>query len=69
MHDTPVLALELDRDPVLPVEFAANPLPAEVNAAGLQLQADGVHQVVGQDGNEQIPADAVGLVMIDTPPG
>jgi hypothetical protein len=59
----PVLALELDGDPILSIELAAQPLPAPMNTAGLELETKGMHPMLGQGREEQVAADALGVVV------
>lgn len=60
-------AFELHRHPVLPPECPAQAFPTEVNAAGLELIANRVHEVIGQDRNKQMATHAMGFVMKDRP--
>ena len=52
MNGASVGTLELDRDPVLAIELTADAVPAEVYSARLQLQANGVHHMIGEYGDE-----------------
>jgi len=57
--------LELDRDTVLTRELSAQTFPAQVDTAGPKLKTNRVHQVMGKHRDEQVSADAVGLVVKD----
>jgi len=56
-------APELDSDPVLTRQLSTQAFPAQVNTAGLGLKTNRVHQVIGKHRDEQVPADALGLVV------
>ena len=63
MYCFSVFALEFDGDAILSLEFSAQPLPTPMNTAGLELKTYGVHQMIGQYRDEQMAADAIGVVM------
>ena len=52
MDDGAIGALEFDGDAVLAAKRAADAFPAQVDTTGLKLQANRVHQVVGEYGDE-----------------
>ena len=63
MYCFSVLSLEFDGDAILSFELSAQPLPAPMNTAGLELETNGMHQMIRQDRDEQMAADALGVVM------
>ena len=54
MSGSAIFSLEAHCDPLLVFQLAAYRFPTVVNASRLQLAADRMHQVVGQQGNEQM---------------
>lgn len=65
VHGGAIGTLEFDGDAVLAAKRSADPFPAQRNTASLELEANHVHEVVSEHGDEQMAADAVGLVMKD----
>jgi len=65
MHPFAGSALGFDGNTVLTGVFATQSVPAGVNPAGLELYTGRVNDVVGEQGNEQVSGDAIGLVMVD----
>ena len=63
--DLAVLLVEYDGDTLLAIEMVAQTLPAEVDSLGLDLEAQGVDQVVGPHGDDPMGVDALVLVVID----
>jgi len=60
-------ACERDGDAILAGERAAYPLPAQMDPGGLELKTNGMHEVVGEHRDEQVPAHPIGLAMEDGP--
>jgi hypothetical protein len=56
-------ALEFDRHAVLPAELSAHTFSAERNVAGLELNTNYVHEMIGQHRDKQMGADASGFVV------
>ena len=52
VNSSAIFSLEAHCDPLLVFQLAAYRFPTVVNALRLQLGADRMHQVVGQQGNE-----------------
>ena len=63
MYGFSVLALEFDGEAILSRELSGQPLPTPMNTAGLELETKGMHQMIRQDRDEQMAADAIGVVM------
>jgi hypothetical protein len=58
-----VLTFELDGDADLAGQFAAQAFPAQINPAGLDLKAKGVHQMISEHRDKEMPTDALGAVV------
>ena len=58
-------AFERDGDTILAGELAAYALPAQMDPGGLELKTNCMHEVVGEHGDEQVPAHPIGLTMED----
>jgi hypothetical protein len=52
MYHFSIVALKLDGDTVLALKLPANPFPAPMNAADLELKPNGVDQMISQDRDE-----------------
>ena len=57
--DLAIVAVEHDSDPLLARELVAETLPTQVDTLSLESDAQGVDQVVGQYGDEQMGVYAV----------
>ena len=57
MHGAAVAALQRGRHALLRGERLAQRLPTVVDALALELQAQRVHEVIGQHADEQMPFD------------
>ena len=58
-----LFAFELNGDADLARERLAQALPAQMNPAGLELKADGVHQVISEYRDKEMATDALGVVV------
>ena len=63
MQGAPVGAPETGRDSALAGHNPANGVPTQVNAALFQVAAYDLHELVGQDGDEQMPIGALFFVV------
>ena len=63
MHGSPIAALQCGSDALLCGQRLSQGLPTVVDALGLELQTQHVHEVIGQHADEQMPFDpAINLV-------
>jgi hypothetical protein len=60
-----VLAAQYDGDSLLAGQLGPQALPAQVNPLALELNAQGVDQVVGQHRDKQVAVDPPALVMVE----
>jgi hypothetical protein len=63
--DLAVIAAQHDGDPLLAGQLGTQALPAQVNPLGLERNAQGVDQVLGQHRDEQMAVDPLAFVMVD----
>lgn len=56
---------ERDSDAILSGKRTTYPFPAQLDPGRLELEADGVDQLVGEHGDGQMTADPIGLAMED----
>ena len=64
MNRAPIGTFQLDGHTLLCTEMATQRCPAQINLAGFDLEADAVHDVIGEHRDEQMPADTV-LVVVE----
>ena len=57
MHGPAITALHGDGDPALRGQRLTPRVPAVVDAVGLELQSQRVHEVIRQHADEQVPLD------------
>ena len=58
-------AFEGDGDAILPGKRTAYSLPAQMDAGGLELEANRMYQMIGEHGDVQMSAHPIGLAMVD----
>jgi hypothetical protein len=63
MQGAPVGVTEAGRDAALTGHNQAHGIPTQVNAALFQAAAYGLHELVSQDGDEQMPIGALFFVV------
>lgn len=65
MHVTSIAPIQCGGDALLAIEGLTQRQPTLMNSLGLALQASGVHKVVGQHADEQMPLNAPFNLVVD----